>query len=407
MPMYYSPIVLDSINHSTFPKVELYVKNDNKFTLYKPSETNLTIHNIERLRENGTEFVYIDSTDSEEVQEHIEKNFDGLQSTNRLSQLSKNLICSQIIISCINDIFKNPSMAAAFHKCRIILKQVSLKFEDRHELISFFSKLEQNFDTYLVTHSAQVTILSMYMYEELFNAGKTELIDIGVGAMLHDIGMLYISSDITGKTDVLSDNEYYRVKIHPKHGCSLLRDAGIDDQIVIDITLDHHERYDGSGYPRGLNGERIPRHAMLVSICDIYCALTMNRPYKSASTPEDALDTLKEFSRIFDPEILSGFLKIMTNTALPEKVVEERNKSVAPVKNVDTTKIQEFRKRMRDYSDDRNRLLQLHSVLTDDIKNSYGEEKANLIAFRSELKDLLNSLFVTDGQKGPANIGAV
>lgn len=398
MPLEYSPIVLDSINHENFPNVELYVKHENKFTLYKPAETKLTIHNIERLRENGTEFIYINGANSEEVQAHIEKNLDGIQTVNRLSQLSKNLICSQIIIRCIEDVFKHPNMAAAYHKCRMILKQVSLKFEDRHELIGFFAKLEHNFDKYLITHSAQVTILSMFMYEKLFNAGKDEQVDIGVGAMLHDIGMLYISSDIMEKTDVLSESEYYRVKLHPRHGCELLNDVRIKDRITLDITLDHHERYDGSGYPRGLHGQRIPKHAMLVSICDIYCALTMHRPYKSASTPDEALDTLKSEGKLFDPEILSGFLKIMANTAHTEKTPEVNKETRTMARSIDTAKIQELRTRMRNSLDDRNRLLQLHSLITDDIKNSYGEEKVALVAFRAELKDLLNSLFAADRQ---------
>ncbi len=399
MPLDYSPIVLESINHDSFPKVELYVKNDNTYTLYKPAETKLTIHNIERLRENGTEFVYINSMNSEEVQAHIEQRLDSIGIVNTLSQLSKNLICSQIIISCISDIFRHPDMAVAFQKCRMVLKQVSLKFADRHELISFFAKLERNFDKYLITHSAQVTILSMYLYEELFNADNDELVDIGVGAMLHDIGMLYIASDITGKTDVLSENEYHRVKLHPKHGCELLNNVGFNEQVALEITFSHHERFDGSGYPRGLHGDSIPKYATLVSICDIYCALTMHRPYKSASSPEEALKTLKSERKLFDPEVFDGFLSIMSDAGLPENVTEEKASPTAAVKHIDSAKVEELRNRMRRYTDDRTKLLQLHSLLTDDIKQCHGEEKAALIAFRAELKDLLNSLFAADRQQ--------
>lgn len=398
MPFEYSPIVLDSINQDNFPNVELYVKHENKYTLYKPADIKLTIHNIERLRENGTEFVYINSANSEEVQAHVEERLNDTHSIKALSPFSKNLICSQIIISCINEVFKHPTMAAAFHKCRIILKQISLKFEDRNELINHFSKLELNFDKYLVTHSAQVTILAMHLYEKLFNAGNDELVNIGLGAMLHDIGMLYIASDITEKTDVLSESEYHRVKLHPRHGGDVLTDVGIKEQVVLDITLNHHERYDGSGYPRGLSGQRIPRHAMLISLCDIYCALTMNRPYKSASTPEEALETLKSERRLFDPEIFDGFLGVMTNASLPVTAAEEKNVSRTAAKTVDSTMVQELRRRMRASIDDRTKLLQLHSLLTDNIKNSHGEERVALGALRSELKDLLNSLFAEGRQ---------
>jgi len=400
MAFEYSPIVLDSVNHDDFPQVDLFVKNENKYTLYNSAETKLTDEDIERLRENGTEFVYISSANSELVQAYIEKKFTSIQSINSLSQLSKNLIGSQIIINCINDVYKNPTMAVAFHKCRIILRQINLHFKDRAEIIGFFNKLERNFEKYLITHSAQVTILSMYVYEKLFSAGKNELVEIGVGAMLHDIGMLNIADNIMGKTDVLTESEYHRVKLHPKFGSTILQNVGLNDQIPLDVTLNHHERHDGSGYPRGLNGSRIPRHAMLVSICDIYCALTMNRPYKRASSSQEALETLKSEKRLFDPEILGGFLAVMSNTSPPEKVATEKSSlNSAAVKSFESKIIQELRKQMRNSINDRNKLLQIHSLLTDNIKNTFGDEKTDLISLRAELKDLLNSMHTADRQK--------
>lgn len=392
----YSPIVLDSIKQDNFPKVDLYVKHGNDFTLYKPAETKLTSNNIERLRENGTEFVYINSANSEEVQTYIEKCFDDIQSEKALSQFSKNLICSQIIINCINDVFDHPDIATAFHKCRIILKQFSLKFENRDDLLKLFTKLECHFSKYLVTHSAQVTILSMFLHEKLFNNERSELIDVGAGAMLHDIGMLYIASDIIEKTDALSESEYYRVKIHPKHGSDLLNRAGMREQVPLEITLYHHERYDGSGYPKGLNGQQIPRHAALVSICDIFCALTMNKPYRRASSPEEALEILKSESKLFHPTIFNGFIENMTNVSVPDVVTEEEVVPKAAVKTGDNAVVKELRRKIRVSSNDRNKLLQLHSLLTDNIQNSYGEERVALIELRSELKNLLNSLFSAD-----------
>ncbi|MDR3581165.1 MAG: HD domain-containing phosphohydrolase [Oryzomonas sp.] len=392
MALEYSPIVLDSIDHKSFPEVELFVKLDAKYTLYKPEKTKLTIHNIERLRENGTEFVYINSKDAEDVQEHVEKRLEDSRALNILSQYSKNLICSQMIIKCIDNVFKNPNQTAAFKKCCNVLGKVSFNFADRNELVKLFSKLEDNFDKYLIKHSAQTTILALFMCDKLFNAGKDELINVGAGAMLHDIGMLSVTSEITDKDDALSEDEYYRVKLHPKYGVGLLNNAGVTSRIVLDITLSHHERQDGSGYPGGVVGNAIPKHAMLVSICDIYCALTMNRPYKTASTPADALKTLKSEKRLFDPAILEGFLGIMEDSSLPETAVEEK-KSTVVVKTLDMAEIRELRNQMRNPKADRNKLIKMHSIITDNINNTFGEERAALTELRTELKNLLKSLF--------------
>jgi len=392
MSLEYSPIVLDSINHKNFPEVELFVKLDAKYTLYKPEKTKLTIHNIERLRENGTEFVYINSKDSDEVQEHVEIRLADSGAVNILSQYSKNLIFGQMIIKCIDDVFRQSNHADSFDKCQRILEKISFKFENRNELFKLFSKLEDNFDKYLIKHSAQTAILAMYMGEKLFDAGRDDLISVGAGAMLHDIGMLSVSSDITDKEDALSENEYYRVKLHPKYGVSLLDNAGVTNLIVHNITLSHHERYDGSGYPRGLAGNDIPRHAMLVSICDIYCALTMNRPYKAASAPDAALRTLKHEKILFDPAILEGFLGIMEDSSLPETAAEEKKSKVA-VKTLDMAEIRELKKQIRSPHTDRNKLVKMHSIITDDINNTFGEERASLVELRMELKNLLKSLF--------------
>jgi len=391
--MEYSPVVLDAINHKTFPKVELFVRLDGKFTLYKPAETKLTIHNIERLREGGVEFVYINSADSEEVQGHIEERLDDSQAAKTLSQYSRNLISSQIINNCIDDVFQHPHNAAAFKKCHSVLQKISFEFADQHELFQLFAKLEGNFEKYLITHSTQTTILAMYLAGRLFNATGEYLLEIGLGSMLHDIGMLNVAGDITQKVDALTESEYHRVKLHPKQGIGLLRDVGITNEVVRDIVLFHHERANGTGYPKGLDGPNIPRHAMLVSLCDIYCALTMTRPYKSASTPAEAFQTLKSEKRLFDPDILAGFLSIMAE-AVPPPVEEEKQQTrEAGGKSVDMAAVREMKRHIRNAGSDRTKLVSLHSILTDSIQNSYGEEKVALSDLRIELKNLLNSLF--------------
>ncbi len=405
MLLKYSPIVLDSIDPKTFPKVELYVKNDKGFTLYKPEATELSENNLERLRENGTEFVYINNANWELVEAYIEKNLDNILSSETVPPHSKNLIFSHVIIDCINEVFKNPKKVAAFHKCRAILKRISFEFADREELTGHFYKLEQSYEKYLVIHTAQVTVLSMFLSEKLFNAGRNEVIDIGVGAMLHDIGMLQIASNITEKTDVLSESEYHRVKLHPRHSYDMLSEVMITERIPLDIALSHHERLDGSGYPRGLSEHGIPKHAMLVSICDIYCALTMNRPYRIASTPEEALKILKSERKYFDPTILNGFFDIMVSPHFSEPVVEEKipphftepaaeEKSISReiVTDNSTASVEEYTKKLRRSAGDRKKLLRLHSEVTDHINEAFGKEKENLIAFRKELKDFLQSM---------------
>jgi len=317
--MEFSPIVLDSIFPDSFPAVELYVKQDKSLILYKPHDVKLTTHNLERLRDGGTEYIYINAVNSDVVQANLEKNLLELFASTVLPKSSKDLIFCQMMINCITDVFKNPGKAIAFHKCRTMLGMFSLVFEDRNQLFQLFSKLEHQYEKYRAIHSAQVAILAMYMYERVFGAERAEVMEIGAGAMLHDIGMLYIASSILEKNDMLSESEYQKIKFHPRHGHKILSHVGIKEQVLLDIVLDHHERHDGNGYPRGLSGDKIPKHAMVVSICSIYCALTMNRPYKCAATPQQALKTMKAEKSLFDPAIFGAFLELMTGAHPSEK----------------------------------------------------------------------------------------
>ncbi len=314
MAIDYSPIVLDSINPENFPKVELYVKQLNLYTLYKQHDIQLTKVNLERLRKNDVDFVFVQLKDVEEVHSNIEGNLNNLFENQELSRSSKNLIFCHIVISCIRDVFKNPGLAVLFHKCRSMIKQLELEIKDRFELMSLFSKLE-NYDTYLIKHTAKVALLSMFLFQKIYGDNHQELIDIAVGAMLHDIGMLNVSSKIIEKNDALSEDEYLRVKRHPRQGYDKLLAMGISDAVPLEIMLSHHERYDGSGYPRGLHGEKISRESMIVAISDIFCALITESPYRKASTTQEAINTMTMERQVFNPEAFKKFIELITASA--------------------------------------------------------------------------------------------
>jgi len=136
---------------------------------------------------------------------------------------------------------------------------------------------------------------------------------------------------------------------------------------------------------------------MLVSICDIYCALTMNRPYRSASTPEEALKTLNSEKKYFTPEIFDGFLGIMTPRHLKE-IPAEKKSIPREVDSGSSALLQDFTKRLRSSAEDRKKLLQLHSEVTDCVNETFGKEKEAFVAFRKELRDFMQSISSGDKQ---------
>jgi len=157
-------------------------------------------------------------------------------------------------------------------------------------------------------HTQRVTQLTVRLAEEM-GLKDDELVHIRRGAMLHDIGKMGVPDDILLKPAQLDEREEALMKKHPQYAYEMLSSIKYL-KTSLDIPYCHHERWDGSGYPRGLAGEQIPLPARLFAIIDVWDALTTDRPYRAAWDKDKAIAYIREQSgRYFDPDIVALFLK--------------------------------------------------------------------------------------------------
>lgn len=164
------------------------------------------------------------------------------------------------------------------------------------------------FDDYTFYHSINVAIFSIFI-GYLIRIDKKRLYVLGQSALLHDVGKLFLPKEILYKPKKLSHGEYEIVKRHPKKGYNFLNKEFNIDKEIYDGIIYHHERYDGKGYPYGLKGEEIPLLARIISVADIYDALTSNRPYRDALSHGATMDYIKKnLGNIFDPKIGQVFI---------------------------------------------------------------------------------------------------
>jgi HD-GYP domain-containing protein (c-di-GMP phosphodiesterase class II) len=136
---------------------------------------------------------------------------------------------------------------------------------------------------------------------------RDQMIDLGVGAMLHDIGKTQIPMEILMKPGKLTDEEYALMKEHSLQGYQMLKDIPDIPLLSAHCALQHHERLDGSGYPRGLKGDEIHLYGKIVGIADVYDALTTNRVYRKAFLPHEALEYLFTSTGQFDSNLIAVF----------------------------------------------------------------------------------------------------
>jgi len=137
------------------------------------------------------------------------------------------------------------------------------------------------------------------------------LIDLSYAAYLHDIGKVKVPDSILGKEEGLTDAEWDEMKRHPDYGAEMLREKDFLGGAA-EIVRAHHERYDGSGYSRGLEGDEIPIGARIIAVVDTYDAITSARPYQKAQAKEEAIGELKRGAGTqFDPIVVEAFLEIV------------------------------------------------------------------------------------------------
>ncbi|HEX9092040.1 MAG TPA: HD domain-containing phosphohydrolase, partial [Anaerolineales bacterium] len=138
--------------------------------------------------------------------------------------------------------------------------------------------------------------------------GGDALQHIRRGALLHDIGKMGIPDSILLKAGPLTPAEWEIMRQHPVHAYEMLKTIGYLES-ALEIPYCHHEKWDGSGYPRGLKGEMIPISARIFAVVDVWDALTSDRPYRIAWSEQQALEYIKvESGRHFDPLVVSAFL---------------------------------------------------------------------------------------------------
>ncbi len=163
-------------------------------------------------------------------------------------------------------------------------------------------------DDYTYMHSVAVCALMTALAKQL-GLDDTSVKQAGLAGLLHDLGKAAIPLEILNKPGALTDEEFKLVKLHPEKGHALLLEAGITDEVTLDVCLHHHEKMDGSGYPHRLMGDKISLFAKMGAICDVYDAVTSNRPYKSGWEPGESLKKMASWKGHFDLEILKAFVK--------------------------------------------------------------------------------------------------
>ncbi len=211
----------------------------------------------------------------------------------------------------------------------IAVQNAQLYERTKHQatsLAQLAQELEQSYDATLVAmsaaldardretegHSRRVAALTVQLARALGIAAEPELRDIERGALLHDIGKIGVSDTILRKPGKLTAEEWIEMKKHPEIGAQMLRGIQFLER-ALPLVHYHQERWNGSGYPLGLQGEAIPLWARIFAVVDVYDALTSDRPYRAALPRAQAIAYLVDKRGVeFDPRVVDAFLQVVS-----------------------------------------------------------------------------------------------
>ncbi|PKH07943.1 HD-GYP domain-containing protein [Moritella sp. Urea-trap-13] len=235
----------------------------------------------------------------------------------RKQEFSVKMIQAKALISTSKDVqiklFKHIEEGSEIDLCSVktlTTELIDTLFTDSDALMCAINIRKK--DEYLLEHSFAVSML-MALFCRYLGIEKTIIRELAIGAFLHDIGKIRTPDEILNKPGKLTTDEFGIMKLHVNHSIDIIKSIPGISKISLDVAGLHHEKLNGEGYPYGLSGQQVSRYGRILTICDIYDALTANRCYKEGSTQLKAFGILRSLGQDgqLDLSLVNAFIKCM------------------------------------------------------------------------------------------------
>ncbi len=306
----YLPINLNSLRPETTIGCDIHLlvstEGADKYTLYCKGDTVFDNMKKELLLEKNMHKLYISKDDQQKYLRYLESNFHIILSDTRITSDEKSKIVYNTAANLLKDLFEDPRAGNVQRTKTFAYNMVDYVLQEGKAARNLLKIAIHEYYTY--THSVNVAAVGTLFAKDL-GFEDEDLKHFCAGILLHDVGKTRISTDIINKESKLTEEEYEELKKHPELGVEILKETenGFTDEFI--ITLQHHENYDGTGYPYGLRGDEIHLCGRIARIIDVYDALTTNRAYSKAIRPFAALLEMKdEMLNCFDLELFKKFI---------------------------------------------------------------------------------------------------
>ncbi len=303
----YLPVATASLTPSSVLNCDLYIQRPGRSfaELYRGSTYPLDAADIQQLRGDGIDHLYIRAQDAERYRKYLceyvlhDQSVPAAARVRALREVTR--VAFQDALSA-NESDKYVAVASQFGgDLASVVAERSVQFRE------LFATLEH--DYYTFTHVCNVTVYCTMLAHSLGVTDPVELGEVAAGALLHDIGKRHVPAHVLNKTDKLTDLEWELIREHPAAGFREVATRADLTWAQLMMIYQHHERLDGSGYPTGVGAQEINAWAKICAVADVFDALTCHRPYRRALPAKEVCEYLTKHSGTwFDPDVVKCWI---------------------------------------------------------------------------------------------------
>ncbi|MEW5994716.1 MAG: HD-GYP domain-containing protein [Candidatus Zixiibacteriota bacterium] len=304
------PIYLESLRIDSVLGFDLYLKQGDRLILYRNANLPFTEKTRRNLADNGVACLFITGESKPRFQSYIEKNLSQVLRDPAILEEKKAGILYQTSTNLIRDVLARPTLGENIRRSKnVVTNTVEFILKGREAFLNLLKIT--SFDYYTYTHSVNVCTFSVALARQYGYHDEQFLNELGIGALLHDVGKSRVSERILNKRSKLSPIEFEIMKKHPQWGVEILSETGEVSPVSHYPVLQHHERGTRQGYPNGLSLDEMHLYSRIVAIADSFDAMTTQRVYQRAMDTFPALKIMMSMKGAFDEGLLKAFVTLL------------------------------------------------------------------------------------------------
>lgn len=288
---------------------DIYAENETTRTKELLLLENEPLSAAHKIHIDSLHYLYIRREDITKYNRFIESVVQSVAQNSHIAITKKAAVIYRQAAAILDEMFDDPEALENIPKSKKVVDRfVETIFSDKQAIESLMKIT--TYDYYTHTHSINVCIYALSLGSYL-GLEEDTLEELGVSALLHDLGKSKVDPKITNKLGRLSDGEFEQMKHHPVYGHQIAIKIGIKDSRILDGIRHHHEKLDGSGYPDAISGDKITLFARIIGVCDVFDALSTKRPYKDRMSSYESLKLMKETMQShLDIEMIDAFIRM-------------------------------------------------------------------------------------------------